>query len=202
MLAFAAAVFFMIITPGPGVMTTAGVGAGFGYGPGVRYVTGLFFGTNLVALAVVSGFAALLFSVPFVRPVLLVCSLGYLVYLAAKIAFAGSKLAFIHAERPPGIRGGLALQAINPKAYVVNTALFTGFPFWQENLIGEMALKFLVMNAIWIPIHLLWLYAGVTIHRLDLSERAHFLINCCMAAAMLAVVFLAAWFSLIAAPAG
>ena len=200
MLAFAAAVFFMIITPGPGVMTTAGVGAGFGYQPGLRYVAGLFLGTNLVALGVVSGFAALLLSVPFVRPVLLVCSLAYLTFLAAKIAFAGSRLAFIHAERPPGLRGGLALQAINPKAYVVNTALFTGFPFWQENLVGEMAVKFLIMNAIWIPIHLLWLHAGVAVHRLDLSERAHFLINAAMAAAMLAVVFLAAWFSLVSAP--
>ena len=64
MFAFAAAVFFLLITPGPGVLSTAGVGAGFGFRPGARYVLGLFLGTNLVALAVVSGLAALTVMTP------------------------------------------------------------------------------------------------------------------------------------------
>jgi threonine/homoserine/homoserine lactone efflux protein len=192
MLAFSFAVLFLIITPGPGVMSTAGVGAGFGYRPGLAYVGGLFAGNNLVALAVVSGFAAVLLSVPILRSFLFAISLAYLTYLAAKIAFAGSKLAFIGAERPPGFLGGLALQPINPKAYVVNTALFTGFPFWPENLAVELALKFLVLNLIWLPIHLLWLYAGVTLHRLDLPRKLHFAINVAMAVAMMLVVVIAA----------
>ena len=53
MLTFAAAVFFLIVTPGPGVLTTAGVGSGFGYRPGLAFVTGLCIGNSLVALAVV-----------------------------------------------------------------------------------------------------------------------------------------------------
>lgn len=200
MLTFALAVFFLIITPGPGVLSTAGVGAAFGFGPGTRYVAGLFIGTNLVALAVVSGFAALLLSVPWIRTALLAASTAYLLYLAARIAFAGTRIAFIHAERPPGVVGGLALQAINPKAYVVNTAFMTGFPFMPSSLATELALKFVIMNAIWIPIHLLWLYAGTVLHRLDLSKRVHFAINLAMALAMLAVVALAAWSTLAAAP--
>ena len=59
MLTFALAVFFLIITPGPGVLSVAGVGSSFGSGPGARYIAGLFVGTNLVALAVVSGMAAI-----------------------------------------------------------------------------------------------------------------------------------------------
>ena len=57
MLGFAAAVFFLIVTPGPGVLSTAGVGSGFGFRAGLAYVGGLFAGNNLVALAVVSGIA-------------------------------------------------------------------------------------------------------------------------------------------------
>ncbi len=60
MLTFALAVFFLIITPGPGVLSVAGVGSAFGSGPGARYIAGLFVGTNLVALAVVSGMAAII----------------------------------------------------------------------------------------------------------------------------------------------
>jgi threonine/homoserine/homoserine lactone efflux protein len=193
MLTFLAAIFFLLITPGPGVLSTAGVGSGFGAKAGLRYVLGLFLGTNMVALAVVSGLAALVLSVPLVRDVLLFASAAYLFYLALKIAFSGSRIAFIHSERPPGIGGGIALQAINPKAYAVNTTLFSGFEFYPDSLIVETALKFLIINAIWIPVHLLWLAAGVYLHRLDLSERAHFAINVFMAVSMLLVVALAAW---------
>jgi threonine/homoserine/homoserine lactone efflux protein len=192
MITFLAAVFFLLITPGPGVLSAAGVGASFGRKDGLYYLFGLFLGTNLVALAVVSGLAAIVLSMPVIRNVLIFASGAYLLYLAAKIAFSGTRVAFIHAERAPGLAGGLMLQAINPKAYAVNTALFSGFAFWPENLAGETALKFLMINAIWIPVHLLWLAAGIYLHRLNLGERAHFAINVAMAFSMLMVVVLAA----------
>ncbi len=191
MLSFAAAVFFLIITPGPGVLSTAGVGAGFGYRAGSRYVVGLFLGTNLVALAVVSGLAALILADERIRTVLFVLSFGYLSYLAFRIAFAGSKLAFIEKARAPGVSGGVLLQLINPKAYAVNTAFFTGFAFLPSSYAAEVGLKFLIMNAIWVPIHVAWLWIGVTLSRLDLPPRAHRAINIGMAVSMMMVVVLA-----------
>ncbi|MGH1414351.1 MAG: LysE family translocator [Pelagimonas sp.] len=193
MLTFAAAVFFLIITPGPGVLSTAGVGAGFGFRAGTRYVGGLFLGTNLVALAVVSGLATLLLADPRLRTVFFVASFGYLAFLALRIGFAGKRLAFIEAARPPGMLGGIMLQIINPKAYAVNTAMLTGFAFLPSNYALEVGLKFLIMNAIWIPIHFLWLWAGVSLHRLNLSERNQSRINIAMAVTMMAVVVLAAF---------
>jgi threonine/homoserine/homoserine lactone efflux protein len=192
MLSFAAAVFFLIVTPGPGVLSTAGVGSGFGFRAGLAYVGGLFLGNNLVALAVVSGMAAALLALPYLRIVLVYASTAYLLYLAARIALAGSRIAFIEARRAPGFMNGLALQAINPKAYAVNTAFFSGFAFWPDSLITETVLKLLIINAIWIPIHLAWLAAGVTLRRLDLPPRAQRAINMAMALSMLAVVALAA----------
>ena len=191
MLTFAAAVFFLIVTPGPGVLSTAGVGAGYGFRAGLRYVVGLFLGTNLVSLAVITGVAAVVLANPAIRTVLLVASVAYLVYLAARIAFAGSKLAFIEAKAPPGVGAGLLLQAINPKAYAVNTTLFAGFPFAPDNLVFETTAKLIIANAIWIPIHLGWLWAGAALHRLNLAERTQRRINYAMAASMLLVVALA-----------
>ena len=127
MLTFALAVFFLIITPGPGVLSVAGVGSSFGSGPGARYIAGLFVGTNLVALAVVSGMAAIILANENIRWVLLVASVGYLLFLASKIAFAGAKIAFKEVTTPLGFFNGIILQALNPKAYAVNTTLFTGF---------------------------------------------------------------------------
>ncbi len=192
MLTFAAAFFLAIITPGPGVLSTAGVGAAYGFRAGFRYVTGLFLGTNLVGLAVVTGLAAMLLANPAVRTLLFAASTTYLMYLAARIAFAGARIGFIAADRQPGILNGLVLQALNPKAYVVNTVFITGFAFLPDALATEIALKFLIMNAIWIPIHLAWLWAGGAVKRLDLAPHIQRRINIGMAAAMLAVVALAA----------
>lgn len=192
MLVFAAAVFFLIITPGPGVLSTAGVGAAFGYRAGLRYVTGLCIGTNLVALAVVSGVAAAALAEPLLRVLLYGASLAYLLFLAARIALAGSKLAFIEKAAPPGILGGLALQALNPKAYAVNTTFFAGFAFMPAQPLTETLLKFAIMNLIWVPIHLGWLWAGIALNRLDLAPAKQRAVNIAMALSMLAVVALAA----------
>ncbi len=191
MLTFAAAVFFLIITPGPGVLSTAGVGSGFGARAGARYVGGLFIGTNLVAIAVVSGLAAALLADARIRTVLFALSVAYLCYLAFRIASAGSKLAFIERQRPPGVVGGILLQIINPKAYAVNTTLFTGFSFLPGSLLAETGIKFLIMNAIWLPIHFLWLWFGIRLGQLDLPHKTHVAINVAMAVSMLIVVGLA-----------
>lgn len=193
MLTFIAAVFFLFITPGPGVMSIAGVGAGFGYRPAVKYFFGLFVGSNAVGLIVITGLATLLFSVPYVRTILLVASAAYLLYLAARIAFAGNKLAFIKAKIAPGFWNGVMLQILNPKAYAVNTTFFSGFNFMADNLLAETLVKLIIINIIWVPIHMLWLAMGVTLQRLDLPRSTHFAINIAMALSMLAVVILAAW---------
>ena len=191
MFAFVIAVLFLLATPGPGVLSTAGVGAAFGFRPGLRYVTGLCIGTNLVALIVVSGLAAVILANPWAKNGLLLLSAIYLGYLAIRIAFAGRRIAFITATSKPGLRAGLLLQLINPKAYAVNLTWFSGFVLLPESLLLETLVKFLIINLIWIPIHLLWLLAGSAVNRLDLSPRIHFCINAAMALAMLVVVALA-----------
>lgn len=193
MLTFAAAIFFLIVTPGPGVLSLAGVGSGFGAQAGRRYLLGLFLGNNLVFLAVASGVAALVLADPRIRAVLFVASTAYLLYLAARIAFAGSRIAFIERAAPPGIKGGILLQVINPKAYAVNTVVLSGFNFLPGTPVLEVTVKMLILNAIWLPIHFGWLFAGITLRRMALSERTQRIVNIGMATAMLLVVALAVW---------
>lgn len=191
MLAFAAAVFFLIISPGPGVLSTAGVGAAYGFRNGLAYVAGLFVGNNLVALLVISGVAASALALPWLRSALLVASLAYLLWLAWRIASAGARVGFIEARTPLGFWNGLALQPINPKAYVVGTTLFSGFAFMPDTLWLETLIKLVIMNLIWVPLHLGWLGAGVSLRRLDLGPRAQRIVNICMALSMLMAVGLA-----------
>ena len=189
---FIAATFFGIITPGPGVLTTAGIGANYGFQAGLRFVLGLFVGNNAVYFIVAGGLFATLESVPVLRTVLAIASLLFLLYLALKIAFAGSKVAFINPGKPPGFWGGLMLQFINPKAYAINAFFLSNFPIMPEAPLTEIAVKFVIINLFWVPIHFLWLGMGVWLQSLDLAPKWQRMINIGMAVAMLLVVGLAA----------
>jgi threonine/homoserine/homoserine lactone efflux protein len=195
MVAFALAVFLLIITPGPGVLSLAGVGAAFGWRQGTSYLGGLFIGNNLVCFAVVSGLATVMLANPAIRTVLLITSTSYLGYLALKIAFAGAKLAFVEISKP-GFLTGIALQLINPKAYAVNTTLFSGFAFYPDSFLLETSIKLFIANAIWILLHFLWLYFGVRIHKIELPDTVQRRINIFMAVILLCVVALSVWSTL------
>ncbi len=199
MLTFAAALLFVLGTPGPGVLSLAGVGSAFGYRAGWSYGIGLFVGSNIVMLVAALGLAALFLADERLRFIFTILSTLYLLWLAAKIGLAGSRIAFIEATAPPGIVGGIALQIINPKAYAVGTFVFSNFPFWPQNIITEITLKFIILNVIWIPIHVAWLAMGVTINRLALPQRTQRTINVIMALAMLLVVGLAIWSTMFSA---
>jgi threonine/homoserine/homoserine lactone efflux protein len=191
-LPFTIAVLILVITPGPAVLSIAGVGVAFGFRVGIWYVLGVVLGANLIAVFVISGLAAVLFGYPELRIILMTVSLCYLVYLAARIAFAGSKLGFTKVVKPPGLWSGVIIQTINPKAYVVMMALFSGFPFMPENLLAETLIKFTIANLFWVPAHMIWLYFGVAINRLNLSDSVARAVNIAMALAMLSVVVVAA----------
>ena len=184
------AVFFLLITPGPGVLSTAGVGAAYGFNPGIKYVFGLFLGTNLVALIVVSGLATVIFSFPYVRIILLFLSSSYLIYLAIRIGFHGSDIRFLKSHLAPGVLQGFILQLINPKAYFVNLAFYSGFGFYPTSFVIEVLLKLLITNLIWIPIHFLWLYAGVLFYELPINRSSKLVVRIIMSLSLIFVVSL------------
>ncbi|MEM7208006.1 MAG: LysE family translocator [Pseudomonadota bacterium] len=193
MLAFASATFLMLITPGPGLLSAAGVGAAFGFRAGLPYVAGLFLGNWLVAVLVISGLWALVETLPVAKFVMGIASLIYFSYIAIKIARANSSIQFKVQARAPGLRDGTALQFINPKCYIFNAFLFLNFPFYPENWPLEMLIKLIICSAIWVPMHLGWMQLGAMIQRLNLGERAQRNINYAMASSLIVVVLMALW---------
>ena len=193
MITFAIVCFLMFVTPGPGALSLAGVGAAFGWRQGFVYMVGLFVGHAFVSLAVISGVAAIILAEPVVRTILLFCSIGYLGYLAFRIALAGSKIAFIEILRAPGFVSGMSLQFINPKAYAVHTTFFTGFAFHPGSFAVEISLKLIILNTIWLLLHTLWLYAGYRLHELQLSSKVQNWINILMALCLCVVISLSVY---------
>jgi len=188
MLTFTISVFLLVLTPGPAVLSLAGVGGAFGYRAGIRYLGGLVIGYHIVILAVVSGLASIILAAPWMRSLLLVASAGYLGFLAFHIAFAGSQIAFITPKTKPGLIAGVGLQLVNPKAYAVNTALISGFSFYNDKLVIEIVIKLLIMNAIWILLHLFWLFLGVRLNSLTLNRVTQRIINYSMASSLLIIL--------------
>ena len=184
--------FLMMVTPGPGVLSLAGVGAGFGWRVGIMYLIGLFLGTNGVALLVVLGFKQFLFEIDGVELTFLVLSLSYLSFLSWRIATSDNKTGFKETSKAPKLYEGVFLQFVNPKAYVVQGHLFVVLSLGISSYNTEVLTKFLIVNSIWIPIHILWLWLGISLKKWSLASNKQVWVNRGMGLALFAVVILSA----------
>lgn len=171
MLTFAIAVFVLAATPGPALLSILGTGAAFGFRVGLKYVTGALVGANVVILLVISGLANFLEGLPQIRVILIFISFCYLSYIAFQIATSNSNSGLERTTNLVGFKDGVIIQLINPKAYAVALALFSGFPFSKQTLFVEIYLKLLITNVIFIPAYLAWLLAGVKLNSLNLSHK-------------------------------
>ena len=188
--------FLMMVTPGPGVLSLAGVGAGFGWKVGMMYLIGLFFGTNGVALLVVLGFKQFLFEIDGVEITFLLLSLSYLSFLSWRIATSDNKTGFKQSFKAPRLYEGIFLQFVNPKAYVVQGHLFVVLSLGLASFNIEIIVKFIIVNSIWIPIHLLWLWLGISLKKWSLGVNKQIWVNRGMGLALFAVVVLSAFMEL------
>ena len=184
--------FLMMVTPGPGVLSLAGVGAGFGWKVGMMYLIGLFFGTNGVALLVVLGFKEFLFEIDGVEITFLLLSLSYLSFLSWRIATSDNKTGFKQSLKAPRLYEGIFLQFVNPKAYVVQGHLFVVLSLGMASYSTEIIVKFIIVNSIWIPIHILWLWLGISLKKWSLAVNKQVWVNRGMGLALFAVVILSA----------
>ena len=171
MLTFAIAVFVLAATPGPALLSILGTGAAFGFRVGLKYVTGALVGANFVILLVISGLANFLEGLPQIRVILIFISLCYLSYIAFQIATSNSNSGLERTTNLVGFKDGVIIQLINPKAYAVALALFSGFPFSEQTLFVEICLKLLITNVIFLPAYLAWLLTGVKLNSLSLSHK-------------------------------
>ena len=190
MVAYIIVSFLMMVTPGPGVLSLAGVGAGFGWRVGIMYLIGLFFGTNGVALLVVLGFKQFLFEIDGVELTFLFLSLSYLSFLSWRIATSDNKTGFKETLKAPKLYEGIFLQFVNPKAYVVQGHLFVVLSLGMTSYNLEILTKFLIVNSIWIPIHIFWLWLGISLKKWSLASKKQIWVNRGMGLALFAVVIL------------
>lgn len=188
LLGFVLAGFALAGSPGPATLSLAATGAAFGARRGLGYMTGIDIGMLAVMGITASGMMGILLAVPGVTPIVAAMAGAYFVYLAFRIATAPPLEDTAEQRQPPSFSGGVFLSLVNPKAYAMIAALFSGFALGQERLALDVAAKMVVLVAIITTVNLSWLFAGAALTRFFREPRLNRVINVTFAVLLVASV--------------
>ncbi|MEX0279436.1 MAG: LysE family translocator [Ruegeria sp.] len=146
-------------TPGPANMVLLGTGARYGFRAALPFVAGVILGKQLIIWPVGFGLMQVAEQAPLVFSVLKYASAAYIIWLAWKIA--NLRLSRGHADEDvPGFWAGLIVHPLNPKAWAMIIAGFTGFVAAGTpslNATVTIALCLLLCQAV---LHPIWTFAG------------------------------------------
>ncbi|MBN7798595.1 LysE family translocator [Parahaliea mediterranea] len=150
------------ISPGPVNLVCLSSGTRFPAAQGLGFVTGATLGFIALMLALCLGLHNLLMLLPAFEGVLRWSGVAFLLYLSLQLALADGRLAGDAGGGAPGFLLGVAMQWLNPKAWlaiVAGVGAYTG---------GQLS-QALVFAALYLPICWLslasWLCAGAWLRR-------------------------------------
>ncbi len=151
-------------TPGPANMALLATGARFGFRAALPFVAGVALGKQFVIWPVGFGLMELATRAPWVFETLKWVSAAYILWLAWKVANLrlGPSDA---AAKAPGFAAGLIVHPLNPKAWAMIVAGFTGFVSPGTDPVIATATIAAVLLATQLVLHPLWTLAGDRIAR-------------------------------------
>ena len=162
-LSFAVFAASQVGTPGPANMALLAPGARFGFRRALPFVVGVALGRQFIIWPVGFGLMELADRAPWVFETLKWVSAAYIIWLAWKVA--NLRLSTGGDARAPGFAAGLIVHPLNPKAWAMIVAGFTGFvapgtdPLYATAIIGGILLGCQVL------LHPIWTLAGDRIAR-------------------------------------
>ncbi len=174
-------IFVMVATytPGPGNITSAGMGMMFGYRRTLRFLMGIAAGYLLVMVSCAFISSEIMQTIPAAEPVLRIGGAAYLLYLA--YGAARSNYAFDAKEQKPmSFTHGFCLQALNPKAIIFGLTIYTTFlsPVAHQSLI--LLSSALLLAALTFSSASLWTLGGAGIRKFLHVPKVRFAVNSSM----------------------
>jgi threonine/homoserine/homoserine lactone efflux protein len=140
-------------------MALMATGARAGLRPALPFVTGVALGKQLVIWPVGFGLLELQQQIPGIFTVLKWVSAAYIIYLAWRVA--NMRLARREGgSAAPGFRAGLLVHPLNPKAWAMVIAGFTGFVSAGTPVLEATAVIAACLLGCQIILHPLWCFAG------------------------------------------
>lgn len=149
--------FVSTFTPGPNNIMLMTSGANVGFKRTLPHMLGIALGFAFMVILVGIGLVGVFNAYPVSHQILKYVSLGYLLYLAAKIAMSG-RAKEVDDFKPLTFLGAASFQWVNPKGWsmaLTAVTLFSANGAWFE--VGIIAIAFTLAN---IPSVSFWTIAG------------------------------------------
>lgn len=183
--------FVSSITPGPNNLMLMASGANFGFRRTIPHMLGVNLGFVFMCLVVGVGLAQVFEAYPVSYTILKVFSVGYLLWLAWKIAHAAPIQSRDVAGQPMTMLQAAAFQWVNPKAWaMVLTAISVYTPDQTVQMVVLVSLIFAVVN---LPSIGTWTVLGQQMARFLTSPRRLVVFNWSMAALLVASLYPVLW---------
>ena len=181
--------FVSSFTPGPNNILLWASGATFGFRRTVPHVLGTAVGIGAMALVAGAGVAALVSSVPQLGVAMRLAGSVYLVWLAWQIVRSGA-LKQESVARPLGVRGAMAFQVLNPKAWIFALGAMTTFRPDDLAVVPGTLLVALAMMSMIVPTASVWAGAGDVMSRWLSGERTRRVVSVVLGAMVVGTIVL------------
>ncbi len=180
------------VTPGINNMMIMSSGLNFGIRKSIPHLMGILIGFPLMFIAVGAGFVSIILVVPELHLLIQVVGVLYLLYFAWLIATSADRVD-ASTEKVIGFWQAVAIQWVNPKAWIMITGAFAAFtktdadPFLQVLYITS---AFVIVG---IPTITAWLFCGSLLSRVLKRAKSRRLFNRCMAGLLVISILPIIW---------
>ncbi|WP_415401416.1 LysE family translocator [Tateyamaria sp. SN3-11] len=185
--ALATFAFVSSITPGPNNLMLMASGANFGFRRTIPHMLGIGIGFTIMVLLVGAGLVQIFDGYPISHTILKVGSVGYLLYLAWKIANAAPIKDGDNSGTPMTFLQAAAFQWVNPKAWTM--ALTAVTVYTPDTTLWAIGIVALVFGAINLPSVSSWTLLGQQMARVLTNPARLTAFNWTMAALLVASLY-------------
>ncbi|NMP32081.1 LysE family translocator [Thalassotalea sp. M1531] len=161
LLALALFVFSTSGTPGPNNIMLLSSGVNFGIKKSLPHILGVNLGFPIMVIAVGIGLVSLFNQFPQLYTLMKVVGIGYLLFLAFKIAQTPVSANTKQQAKPISFVQAAAFQWVNPKAWIMAISAIVAFSSAAEASLAEVVWIALAYLLFGLPCSFAWLSAGV-----------------------------------------
>lgn len=179
----------MSFTPGPNTTLSTALAANRGLGPAMRFVLAVPVGWTALLLLCAGGVGAAVLAAPVLRLAIKALGIGYLLWLAWRLAHSAQLAEADDARMQVGFWQGVALQFVNIKAWLLALTIVAGWVAGRADSLQRLAVVLPVLLLFAFASNLLYASTGALL-RQWLAQGARLL---WFNRAMALVLVLTAW---------
>lgn len=179
----------MSFSPGPNTTLSTALAANHGLRRSLRFVVSVPVGWSLLLLLCAFGVGALVTGVPALRWGIKAVGIGYLLWLAFKLAGSGQLAQAHQSQLQVGFVQGVLLQFINIKAWLLALTIVAGWVAGQADFATRMLVVLPVMAFYALSSNLLYALVGAALRQWLGQSKRLLWFNRAMALLLLATAF-------------